>query len=68
MNQEEEEVEENDATKTSNLLLLYLSKHIRSKDKNYTISVKPPSNSTTRTNKDTLKLGKIFNKATLTEL
>ena len=68
MNKEEEEVEENDATKTSDLLLLYLSKHIRNKDKKYTVSVKPSNNSTTRTNKETLKLGKIFNKATLTEL
>lgn len=68
MNKEEEEVEENDATKTSDLLLLYLSKHIRNKDKKYTVSVKPPNNSTTRTNKETLKLGKIFNNATLTEL
>tara|TARA_Y100000590_G_scaffold424737_1_gene531976 strand:- start:1080 stop:1283 length:204 start_codon:yes stop_codon:yes gene_type:complete len=67
MNKEEEEVEENDATKTSDLLLLYLSKHIRNKDKKYTVSVKPPNNST-RTNKETLKLGKIFNKATLTEI
>ena len=68
MNKKEEEVEENDPTKTSDLLLLYLSKHIRNKNKKYTVSIKSPNNSTIRTNKETLKLGKIFNKATLTEL